>query len=185
MTILIDIDDTIENLCEEWCKLLNKKYECNVDYKQVTDWDISKFFPNLTREQVFEPLHHPEIWYLLKPKKGATKYIKKLIDDGNDIYLCTSTDYRNIKPKYEGVIQRYFPYIKWSQVIVTSNKQMIKADILIDDGVHNLVGGDYKKILITAPHNSLYNAEANGMYRADNWKSVYKTIKSIRGMNEN
>ena len=178
ITILIDIDDTIENLCEEWCNYLNKKYGCNVHYQEVTEWDISKFFPELTKEQVYEPLHTPEIWYQLKPKDEAVKYVKQLMDDGHNVYLCTSTDYRNVRPKFEGVIQKYFPYIKWSQVIIASHKQMIKADFLVDDGVHNLENGDYIKILMTAPHNKDYDAEGNGMYRADNWETVYKIIKN-------
>lgn len=178
MVILIDIDDTIENLCEEWCNYLNKKYGCNVHYQEVTEWDISKFFPELTKEQVYEPLHTPEIWYQLKSKDEAVKYVKQLMDDGHNVYLCTSTDYRNVRPKFEGVIQKYFPYIKWSQVIIASHKQMIKADFLVDDGVHNLENGDYTKILMTAPHNKNYDAEGNGMYRADNWETVYKIIKN-------
>jgi hypothetical protein len=42
---------------------------------------------------------------------------------------------------------------------------MIRGDVLIDDGIHNLEGGDYKKILFTAAHNRNYDAEANGMIR--------------------
>lgn len=177
-TILIDIDDTIENLCETWVSWLNKQYGTSVKYDEITEWDMSKFFPNLTKEQVFEPLHNPKLWDYVQPKHGAVEYVKKLIDEGYNVYLCTSTDYRNVRPKYEGVIQKYFPYIKWSQVIIASHKQMIKADFLIDDGVHNLENGDYIKILMTAPHNKDYDAEGNGMYRADNWKNVYKIIKN-------
>lgn len=55
---------------------------------------------------------------------------------------------------------------------------MIKADFLIDDGVHNHEGGDYFKILVSAPHNRGYDAEANGMVRSENWKFTYDTIIS-------
>ena len=178
-TILIDIDDVMNNLCEEWCNWLNEKYGCNVTYQQVTEWDMSKFFPQLAKDQVYEPLHNAALWDRLKPKPGAVEYIKRLIDDGHKVFLCTSTDYRNVQAKFERVIQRYFPYIRWSQVIVTSCKQMINADILIDDGVHNLEGGDYIKILMTAPHNKKYDEEANEMLRADNWEDAYNHIVKI------
>lgn len=179
LIILVNIDDTIENLCEEWCNYLNEKYSCNVHYQEVTEWDISKFFPGLTREQVFEPLHTPEIWYKLKSKDGAVKYVKQLMDDGHNVYLCTSTDYRNVRPKFEGVIQKYFPYISWNQVIITSNKQMIKADVLIDDGIHNLIGGDYIKVLMSAPHNMAFDADSNGMYRVNTWEETYELVCSL------
>ena len=34
--------------------------------------------------------------------------------------------------------------LTWDQVIVTSRKQLIRGDVLIDDGIHNLEGGQYK-----------------------------------------
>ena len=51
--------------------------------------------------------------------------------------------------------------------------------MLIDDGIHNLEGGAYKKILMTAPHNANYNAEANGMIRVRNWKEIEQVINQM------
>lgn len=176
ITILVDIDDTIENLLDAWCKWLNNKYDLFVKPEEVTNWDVTKFFPTLTKEQVFEPLHIDYFWKTVEPKAGAIKYVKKFVDDGFNVYLCTTTDYRNVKPKYEYIIMRYFPFIPWRNVIITDRKQMIKADFLIDDGVHNHEGGDYIKILVSAPHNRGYDAEANGMVRSDSWEFTYNTV---------
>lgn len=179
-TILIDVDDVIADLLSAWLKALNKKYGTNVRNDEVTDWDVARFFPTLTREQVFEPIHSNEFWKTVEPKPDAMKYVKKLFDEGYEIYLCTSTDYRNIQAKYEYIIQRYFPYIEWNRVIVAYQKQMIRADYLIDDGVHNLENGNFIKILMSAPHNKNYDAESNGMIRANNWEEVYEIIKHDR-----
>ena len=179
ITILIDIDDTIECLGEAWISWLNQKYGTSVLWNDITDWNVNKFFPLLTKEQVYEPLNEPDFWKNVKPKQGAVEYVKKLQDDGFKIYLCTSTDYRNIKPKYEEVIQKYFPYIEWKQIIVTSNKQMIEADFLVDDGVHNLKGGKFVKILMDAPHNRNFNAEENDMFRVKDWETTYSLIKTL------
>ena len=40
ITILIDIDDTIEDLLAAWCKWLNDLYGLNVKPDEVTDWDV-------------------------------------------------------------------------------------------------------------------------------------------------
>lgn len=174
--LLIDVDDTIEDLLSAWLKSLNDKYGTNVCNDEITDWDVSKFFPTLTREQVFEPLHYDEFWETVKPKPDAVEYVKKLFDEGYEIYLCTSTDYRIIRAKYEFIIKKYFPYIEWNHVIVAYRKQMIKADYLIDDDVHNLENGNFIKILMSAPHNRNYDAESNGMIRVNNWKEIYEII---------
>lgn len=176
LTVLVDIDDTIEYLLRAWIDWLNEKHGTSVKYDDVTDWDISTFFPALTTDEVFYPLHQEDFWKRVKPMPDAIEYLKRLMDDGSNVYLCTCTDYRNVRPKYEYIIQKHFPYIDWSQVIVASKKQMINADVLVDDGVHNLCGGDYYKILFTAPHNRAFDAEAHGMTRADNWGEVYRIV---------
>lgn len=176
ITILIDIDDTIQNFCETWVECLNDEYKTSVKYEEISDWDMCRFFPTLTKEEVYAPTYNPEFWDYVKPKPGAVEYVKKLIDEGYNVYLCTATYYQSVRPKFERIIQKHFPYINWNQVIVANQKQMIKADFLIDDGIHNLEDGDYIKILVSAPHNQLYNAEENGMIRADNWEFIYNKI---------
>lgn len=176
ITVLIDIDDTIEDLLSAWCKWIDNRYDLNIKPDEITDWDITKFFPTLTKEQVFEPLRTDGFWKTVEPKDEAVKYVKKLIDDGFNVYLCTTTDYRNIKPKFEYIVQKHFPFIQWNKVIVASCKQMIKADFLIDDGVHNQEGGDYIKILVSTPYNQGYDAKSNGMIRSNNWKSIYNIV---------
>lgn len=178
-TILVDVDDVIINLCECWCDWLNEHYEVSSSYQDITGWGISSFFPELSEEQVFEPLNNPAFWDRIQPKEGAAEYMQKLIDQGHIIYLCTATDYRNIQIKYEKVIQKYFPFIKWTSVIVANVKQMIKADILIDDRYENLMSGDYIKLLMDAPHNRNVDTVSKEMYRVYNWKEIYETIQIL------
>ena len=56
LTILVDMDDTIENLAEAWVAYLNARHQTSTDLSDITDWDISKAFPTLTKEQVYAPL---------------------------------------------------------------------------------------------------------------------------------
>ena len=179
MTILIDIDDTVERLLPSWVKWLNNKYGTSVNYQDIDEWDVSIFFPSLTKEQVFEPLHSEDFWWTVEPRKDAMKYVKKLYDEGFNLYFCTSTDYRNVRVKYEAIIKRYFPYMAWDRVIIASNKQMIKADVLVDDAPHNLEGGDFIKVLMSATHNRDYDIDEECMFRAETWREIYELIHEL------
>ena len=174
--ILVDVDDVLINLLSAWLDYLNNKYNLCVVPDDITCWDIHKFYPSLTVEQVREPLICDDFWKTVKPKQDAVKYLRKLFNDGYEIFLCTSTDYRNIYVKHEHIIKKYFPYIDWEHVIITNNKQMIKADYLIDDGIHNLENGDYIKILMSSPANKYYDEKATGMIRVYNWKEIYNYV---------
>lgn len=176
-TILVDMDDTIENLLDNWIHWLNVKHGTSVKPDEVIDWEIDRFFPTLTRHEVFEPIFTEDFWDTVTPKEDAIYYVKRLIDDGYKVYICTNTNYKTMKPKMDKVLFKYFDYLTWNNVIVTGNKQMVKADFLVDDGVHNLVGGSYKGILMDAPHNWYFDEEEYGITRVKNWKEVYNLIK--------
>lgn len=179
MRILIDIDNTIENLIEIWVESLNQTYGTNVSPDDITDWDICRFFPTLTEKEVFSEIKKEGFWKKAEPIGGAPEYVKKLIDDGHEVYFCSATDCYDIRPKYEDFLCRYFPFVDWSHIIFCSNKQIIKADVLVDDGIHNLENGEYIKILYSQPQNSWYDEKKHGMYRVSDWKEAYELINSL------
>lgn len=180
MKILIDMDDVMENLLVSWVKYLNDKYNLSVDVNSIDNWDFQGQFLSLTREQIKEALSDEELWKSVEPIDGAVETINKIISDGDEVYVVTATDYRSLKLKMENVLLKYFPCIDKHNVIIAYNKQMIKGDVLIDDGVHNLINGDYEKILFDAPHNRDFSAESFGMYRAKNWDDVYDIIQVLK-----
>ena len=43
--ILVDADDTIENLVEAWTTALNDRYNRNVNSQEILQWDIKQYYP--------------------------------------------------------------------------------------------------------------------------------------------
>ncbi len=179
MTILVDMDDTIEQLLQAWVEGVNREYRCNVKYEDVAEWDVSAAFPGLTREQVYAIPMRQGFWKTVKPFPGAADALRRLVDAGHELLIVTATQFESVPEKINGFLFEHFPFLRPDQVIITSKKQRIRGDILIDDGVHNLEGGDYIKILMTAPHNQNYNAEANGMIRVHCWTEIEEVIASV------
>lgn len=176
ITVLVDMDDTIERLIPAWVDWLNALHDTNVHPDDITEWDIHKFFPSLDKSEVYAPLYDDKFWETVKPREDAVKYLSRLMDMGFNLYICTTSNYQTIKSKLEFVINRYFPFIPWSRVITTHNKQLLNADILVDDAIHNLVGGSYKKILMTVPHNKDYDVSNDDMIRVHDWEEAFYQI---------
>lgn len=180
LTVLVDMDDTIEMLGAAWCEYLNARHGTNVAHEDLNQWEVAKIFPSIDRNDVYAPLLEDEFWEWVKPMDGAAETIQKIISDGHTVYIVTTSDYRSLKAKMDKVLFRYFPFIHWSDVIITSNKQMVRGDILIDDGLHNLVGGEYEKVLMTAPHNKDFaEEEYYGIRRVNNWNEAYNVVCEI------
>ena len=178
LTILVDMDDCIENLSVAWVGYLNDRYGTDVSLSDVTSLDISKAFPSLSKEQIYGVLREKALWERVKPLPGAVKYLKRIMDDGNEVFIVTASHQDTVGVKMNTVLFRYFPFIPYENIIVSSKKQMISGDILIDDGVHNL-GGNYMGMLFTANHNKSVTDEELmklNAVRVDNWKEVYELI---------
>ena len=175
LTILFDADDTVENLCDCWIAVLNERYGTSVVPEDVHSWDISLAFPTLTKEQVFGVIQEDELWRKITPISGSIEVLQKLHDEEHQLYMVTASDYRTCKTKVERLLE-LFPFLDWEHIIITNNKQLVRGDILIDDGPHNLVGGEYFKILFDRPHNRNYDDAANGMLRLHTWQEIDSVI---------
>ena len=177
ITILVDIDDTINNLVSAWVKWLDDKYGLTVQPSDIDEWNIYKKFPTLAKSQVYEPIYLNEFWENVTPKADAVYYLSNLYEDGYNLYLCTNSNYETIRTKIGCLIDMYFPYMK-DKIITISKKQMLKADFLIDDNPDNLLGGDYNKILFKCDHNKNISLEDKSkMYIVtDSWKTIYDSI---------
>lgn len=180
MKILIDMDDTIEKLLPTWLHYLNSFHKLHVEEDDIEDWDMRKAFPELTEEQIFYPLTIDLFWTQVQPKKDAQIYVEKLIKDGHEVYIVTNSNYYSLKSKMENCLFKWFPYLSWKNVIVTHNKQMIIGDVLVDDAPHNLIGGRYKKLLMSAPHNRHFETTGTGIVRVSNWLQAYEVIHDLK-----
>lgn len=176
LTILVDMDDTIENLCETWVAFLNETHGTTVHTDDIHDWDMTKAFPTIEKSQVYDPLFDENMWKRVTPLPGAVEYLKRLIDDGHKVVIVTASHQNTVAMKLNNVLFRYFPYLATKDVIVTSQKQLVCGDVMIDDAPHNLEGGNYYGILVTASHNRAYDATANGFVRADTWEEIYNIV---------
>ena len=178
MTILVDMDDTIEQLLKAWVGRANEKFGQHVALDQITCWNVAAPYPGFTRQEIYGVIDEPGFWSSIEPMPGAAEALKHFMDEGHEVFIVTATEIGHVEEKMNGLLFRYFPFLSWDHVIITSRKQMIRGDVLIDDGIHNLEGGEYKKILFTAPHNQCYDAEANGMIRVHTWEEIVRLIDS-------
>lgn len=182
LRILVDMDDTIENLSEAWVEYLNNEHGTDVKHRDITSWQMSDFFPELTAEQVYAPLYKEEFWKTLRPLNDSVKVLNRLVKAGHEVYIVTASDYRTIKMKMEHVLFKYFPFLSWDNVVVTNNKQIVQGDVLIDDGVHNLENSNCVRFLMDAPHNREYDEKANRMLRVSSWLVIEIYINMLSAL---
>ena len=175
LTILCDADDTIADLSAPWLEALNQTYHKHVRKEDMTCWDITAAFPDLSPEEIFAPIYDKSFWNRLTPIEGSAYYLKKLQNDGHDLYIVTATNYETSDAKVAKLLE-LFPFLTSEQIIVAHNKHLISGDVLIDDGVHNLLKGTYAKLLFHQPNNASFNEKEHGITRIFSWQEAYEKI---------
>ena len=174
-----DMDDTLTKLIVPWYQWLNNKYKKHVDPYADIHWNPAVQYPDLAHWEIFQPLFIEEFWDKVTPIDGAVYYVKKLIDEGFQFYVVTSSHHDTVSAKFNRVLFKYFPFIDRHNIITTSNKQLIKCHVLIDDGPHNIVG-DYHGVLMEAAHNRHWDETLHPhVVRVRSWKEAYEQVHKI------
>ena len=177
MIIGIDFDGTINNMLDTWIEWLNQRYGTKVKFEDIVDWELAKVFPMLSKEDLFAPLSQPEYWRAVTMKSDAVEIIKKLLDEGHEIYVVTSSHYRNLPAKIDNCLLLHLPFLKKENIIITYNKAIINCDVLLDDAVHNLINFKGIKVLFDAPYNKNSTIED---FRVTSWKDFYELITELK-----
>ncbi len=177
MIIGLDFDETINNMLDTWIGWLNKKHGTTVKLEDIVDWELSKVFPNLSKKELFEPLNTPEYWYYVTIKPGAVEVIERLIEEGHQVYIVTSSHYRTLPSKIDNCLFTHLPFLKKENVIITYNKSLIGCDLLLDDAEHNLINFKGIKVLFDASYNK--NSTVHD-FRVKSWVDFYELVQELK-----
>lgn len=58
LTILLDLDDVLNNQNEIWVDVLDQRYGRKVSVEDITDWDMRLAFPGLNDGELYGPAHN-------------------------------------------------------------------------------------------------------------------------------
>jgi len=172
--ILTDIDDVLWYFVESWIDWLNHRHGLAKSVEECYDWDIRTVYPNLTGEQLFEPLFLASFWKTIKPREDAQQIIPKLQKDGYTIKCCSATNFRHATAKLE-IFSKYFPTIRDEDIILCDDKRLIRGKYLIDDKLTNLANRECP-ILMHTWHNR-EDSISDNIKRVYTWEDVYNYIK--------
>lgn len=177
--LIIDCDDVLLDLNGRVLQVFNE--ENGTDYTEdiFTSFDIYKCLPFELAEKYTALWLREDIWRSLSPVYHAQWGMKKLIDDGFEVFVATSTHYSNFVWKIE-LLQAYFPFIDSSKIICIKDKSLLHGDIMVDDCTANLISNLYcHRICLEKSWNQNVHDEVYGIHRCKTWDEIIDTIEKI------
>lgn len=181
MIIGIDIDNVLNNLTECVLRVYNEDSGDSLQLSDITQYGMENFVKEEYKADFYKYFLDKRVWKQVEVVKEAIPVIKEWYEQGHEIIFITTTWAENL-PKKKSWLSKHFPFLDIQNCLyAVPKKQLIKCDVLIDDCMDNLLGGEYTPICYNAP----WNQNDCRMFRADNWGDVKRYVCEEWRRNEN
>lgn len=172
LTIALDLDDTITTFMPTCIETYNKIYKTNHTIDEITEWEIDGIFEHC----LWSIFAKSDILENMPLKEGAFNVIKKWHEQGYRIVIVTGVvDLSTFMDKVQWLSNvELREYI--TDIIPTIHKELINADVLIDDNPNYLRNWQIANpngltLLMTAQHNKNKDF-TNEFIRVNDWYEI-------------
>jgi len=107
---------------------------------------------------------------------GSREGLKRLNESYKIIVVSLATEFPRSLTDKQLWLHDHFPYISWQQIVFCGDKNIIQADIMIDDHLKNLDHFSGETIIFTQPHNMMLRN--NRHIRVGSWAEIGKLLLS-------
>lgn len=164
-TILVDMDGVLSDVYAYLFDLREKQTGERLTVNDIAGKLEAEAFP----EQL-GLVATPGFFRNLPVMAGSQDVLKRLNDKHKIIVVSLATEFPYSLTDKQLWINEHFPFISWKQVVLCGDKQLIKADIMIDDHLKNLDNFDGETIMFSQPHNLLTRTSKHR--RVDTWDEI-------------
>ena len=172
LSVIIDFDDVLASCNEHACTMHQEATGEVLDYNSITDWG-ELGLPVDARMAYFQTKE----FYQTQPAYfGAAEFLRELMRKV-DVFICTA-----VYPEYMGDriehIQKLFPFFPMENILMGNRKDIVHADIMLDDGIHNLMHGNVSyPVLFRRPWNKSFS----GIASVRTYQEFLALVDTIRG----
>lgn len=179
MIIGVDFDNVLFPTTQVALDLYNKQYHDTLALKDITTYSFYECLDSSVADKIIELFIKKKTYDNLKPIKGAVETLRKLTNQGHEIFILTATDTRNLVFKEE-LLKKFFPFIPTENLIRIYKKQLFYVDVMIEDNLDQLKESICDRVLLDYPYNQDTSADyAFDIRRCSTWAQIMNVIDKI------
>lgn len=187
MRIAVDMDEVLAQFVKKVLDRWNRENGTSFKRENFQLWDMKATLGPEADVILKEWCGEDTFFRYLQPVPGAIKGFNSLIDAGHDVLVATAV-LAHANYCYDDKrawMRDQFPRWNMDNFIACARKGFIDADILIDDGPHNieawLKAGKSGAVLLDAPWNQSFQPaaarEPNRFTRVKNWDEIVAYVE--------
>lgn len=172
LTIGIDWDDVLCDLNARAIELANKEHEFNppLALEEIDTWE------NTGRASVIKKYYKEQRLYDAQYVTGEAKKFMSMLCKQADVYICTA-----VAPDFMGTrvkqIKNAFPDFPEENIIMGFRKSLVKFDVSLDDGAHNILESKSKyPVLFRKP----WNHKITGVLAVNTYDDFLQLLEQIK-----
>jgi 5'(3')-deoxyribonucleotidase len=146
-----------------WLEEIGRDTGVYAKLEDITEWNLCNCPPlnQLTPDQVFAPLQKPGFLRSIAIMPGAREALNAIIAAGHEVYLVTARSGAVSMAETLEWLKDKLPEFPINHLIFCYNKEIIAADVLIDDRPENLrrfhvAHPEARLITISYPYNDKF-----------------------------
>ncbi|MGZ4733224.1 MAG: 5' nucleotidase, NT5C type [Terriglobales bacterium] len=176
LRIAVDMDEVIADSFSKHLSQYNQRAGANLTRDMVSNKGVEALLPGAIRDNFNAIPHVPGFFADLEVIASSQEALLEL-SRHHDIYIASAAMEvpSSFAEKFQWM-EKNFPFIPPSRIVFCGDKNIINADVLIDDRSRHFKGFRGTGILFTAPHNATEPADL----RANNWSDVLQIMQGGR-----
>lgn len=176
--VALDMDDTIVKLMEAIMNEHNRQFpKHKIEYKEVIPFVYGIYHPDFDPHEFMD---RPGTFFELEPIDEYVLSELKRIYEAYDLIIITAAFPQSVLDKWRW-IETHMPYFPHANFFTGDRKDLINADLLIDDSVKQVTSWikKGKPALVRSHHWNQELKELEGVTMFDSWKGLRETIDEI------
>lgn len=176
--IAIDMDDTLVWLMRAIMEDHRKKHPYwPLQYEDMAAFHTSMLHPEYNKMDFFNT---PGVFRNLEIMDEHVKLEMMKLHEDYDILIVTSAFPHTVGDKWEW-LQEHLPFVPHKNFITASRKDLINADLLIDDAIHNIIPWveTGRPAIVPSHHWNQELAELDHVTMIYGWHGVKEIVDSI------
>jgi 5'-nucleotidase len=171
-TILVDLDNTCLDLLGRVEEMWREKYP-NKSVPIYKNWRFNEDYENLyhgSNNEIITMYRSEECIINAEPIPWAIEALNEMVAEGHNVFICTTPvgNYTHCASDKYAWVEKYLGKEWMRRLILTVDKTLIRADLIIDDKptITGLTTPIWEHILFTRP----YNTNLEGKRRLTDWR---------------